>query len=88
MIGDAGAAADGTVTLVSLTIFQMHEWIFKPDVYFKCQGEERRGEEILARCQGQGLPVQVCWTRVLAGNSWNFLCAFSQRMYSLTLCLP
>lgn len=41
MIGDAGAAADGTVTLVSLTIFQMHEWIFKLDVYFKCQGEER-----------------------------------------------
>jgi hypothetical protein len=34
------------------------------------------------------LPVQVCWTRVLAGNSWNFLCAFSQRMYSLTLCFP
>jgi hypothetical protein len=44
LIGDAGAAADGTVTLVSLTIFQMHEWIFKPDVYFKCQGEERRGD--------------------------------------------
>jgi hypothetical protein len=38
----AGAAADGNVTLVSLTIFQTHEWIFKPDVYFKCQGEERR----------------------------------------------
>jgi hypothetical protein len=37
-----GAAADGTVTLVSLTMFQTHEWIFKPDVYFKCQGEERR----------------------------------------------
>jgi hypothetical protein len=41
----AGAAVDGTVTLVSLTMFQTHEWIFKPDVYFKCQGEERRGEE-------------------------------------------
>jgi hypothetical protein len=38
----AGAAADGTVTLVSLTMFQMHEWIFKLDVYFECQGEERR----------------------------------------------
>ncbi len=42
MIGDAGAPADGNVTLVSLTMFQMHEWIFKLDVYFKCQGEERR----------------------------------------------
>jgi hypothetical protein len=38
----AGAAADGNVTLVSLTVFQMHKRVFKRDVYFKCQGEGRR----------------------------------------------
>jgi hypothetical protein len=63
----AGAAADGTVTLVSLTMFQTHEWKFKLDVYFKCQGEERR---YLPDVKDKD-PVQVCWTRVLAGNSWT-----------------
>ena len=34
--------ADGNVTLESLTIFTTHEWFGrKPDVYFRCQGEER-----------------------------------------------
>ncbi len=40
--GEAGATADGNVTLVSLTIFTTHEWYYKPDVYFQCQGEERK----------------------------------------------
>ncbi len=42
MTGEAGATADGNVTLVSLTIFTTHEWFLKPDVYFQCQGEERK----------------------------------------------
>jgi hypothetical protein len=42
LLSASGAAADGNVTLVSLTIFTTHEWYFKPDVYFQCQGEERK----------------------------------------------
>lgn len=38
----SGVVADGNVTLESLTIFTTHEWFGrKPDVYFRCQGEER-----------------------------------------------
>eukprot|EP00250_Pteridium_aquilinum_P013987 c21707_g1_i1 orf=595-1278(-) len=36
----ADALGGGNVTLESLTIFQTHEWIGKPSIYFKCQGEK------------------------------------------------
>ncbi|CAK9880579.1 unnamed protein product [Sphagnum jensenii] len=42
LLSASGATADGNVTLVSLTIFTTHEWYYKPDVYFQCQGEERK----------------------------------------------
>lgn len=36
-----GVVADGNVTLESLTIFNTHEWFGqKPEVYFRCQGED------------------------------------------------
>jgi hypothetical protein len=37
----AGALADGNVTMESLTIFNTHEWIGKPTVYFRCQHEDK-----------------------------------------------
>jgi len=37
-----GVVADGNVTLLSLTIFNTHEWLGrKPTVYFQCQGEDK-----------------------------------------------
>ncbi|XP_024399326.1 uncharacterized protein [Physcomitrium patens] len=42
LLAASGAAADGNVTLQSLTIFNTHEWFGqKPNVYFQCQGEDR-----------------------------------------------
>ncbi|CAM6104820.1 unnamed protein product [Calypogeia fissa] len=36
-----GASADGNVTMESLTIYNTHEWIMKPTVYFRCQHESK-----------------------------------------------
>ncbi|KAG0568572.1 hypothetical protein KC19_6G029900 [Ceratodon purpureus] len=42
LLAASGVVADGNVTLESLTIFTTHEWFGqKPDVYFRCQGDER-----------------------------------------------
>jgi len=38
----SGVVADGNVTLLSLTIFNTHEWFGqKPTVYFQCLGEDK-----------------------------------------------
>lgn len=33
--------ASGNVTVESVTIFRTHEWLGKPSVYFRCQGEDK-----------------------------------------------